>query len=233
MMAIVAALLLRVLPRSDEAKRPLSYRELLISFFRLFIEEPMLRIRGLLAFLIFAAITVLWTPMVLPLSAPPFSLSHTEVGLFGLAGAAGAIAASFAGRWADRGYAQRGTGAALAIMLVSWGLIILLPYSLWALIVGVITIDFGLQATHVLNQTLIYRVRPESRSRLAAGYMIFYAAGCGLGSIASTLVYARAGWTGVCLLGSAISATALLFWALTRHVAHDVGQISHSPRSAA
>jgi predicted MFS family arabinose efflux permease len=103
-------------------------------------------------------------------------------------------------------------------MLASWLPIALLPYSLWGLIIGVVAIDFGLQSVHVANQSLIYRVRPEARSRLTAGYMIFYSIGCGIGSIASTLVYAGAGWSGVCLLGAMISAFALVFWALTRHL---------------
>ncbi len=186
--------------------------------FVLFVEEPVLRIRATLALLIFTAITILWTPMVLPLGAPPFSLSHTEIGLFGLAGAMGAIGAARAGRLADRGRAEHTTGIALAIMLVSWLPIALLPYSLWGLIIGVVAIDFGLQSAHVANQSLIYRVRPEARSRLTAGYMIFYSIGSATGSIASTLVYARAGWNGVCLLGAVISAFALVFWALTRHL---------------
>lgn len=82
----------------------------------------------------------------------------------------------------------------------------LLPYSIWGLIIGVVTIDYGLQAVHVANQSLIYRVRPEARSRLTAGYMISYSIGCATGSIVSTLVYAKAGWTGVSALGAAISA---------------------------
>jgi predicted MFS family arabinose efflux permease len=103
-------------------------------------------------------------------------------------------------------------------MLVSWLPIVLLPYSLWGLIVGIVVIDFGLQAVHVANQSLIYRVRPEAQSRLTAGYMIFYSIGCATGSIVSTLVYAQASWTGVCLLGAAASALALLFWTVTRRL---------------
>jgi predicted MFS family arabinose efflux permease len=192
--------------------------------FTLFVEEPVLRVRAILALLIFMAITILWTPMVLPLGAPPFSLSHTEIGLFGLAGAMGAIGAARAGKLSDRGHAQRTTGIALAIMFVSWLPIALLPYSLWGLIVGVVTIDFGLQSAHVANQSLIYRLRPEARSRLTAGYMIFYSIGCAMGSIISTIVYAQAGWAGVCLLGAAISAAALIFWALTLHLALGVSK---------
>ena len=190
--------------------------------FTLFVEEPVLRIRAILALLIFTAVTILWTPMVMPLSAPPFSLSHTEVGLFGLAGAMGAVGAARAGRLADRGRAQHTTGIALAIMLVSWLPLALLPCSLWGLIIGVVTIDFGLQSVHVANQSLIYRVRPEAGSRLTAGYMIFYSIGCATGSIVSTLVYAQSGWTGVCVLGAAISAVALVFWTLTRHLTPDL-----------
>ena len=156
--------------------------------------------------------------MVLPLSAAPYSLSHTSIGLFGLAGAVGAMGAASAGRLADRGHAQRTTCLALALMLASWLPIVFLRYSLWGLIVGVITIDFGLQSVHVSNQSLIYRVRPEAQSRLTAGYMVCYSIGCGLGSILSTLAYARAGWNGVCALGALLSASALLFWALTRHL---------------
>ena len=57
--------------------------------------------------------------------------------------------------------------------------------------------------------------RPEAQSRLTAGYMVFYSIGSALGSSGSTLVYAQAGWTGVSLLGAAIAAIALAFWAAT------------------
>ena len=92
---------------------------------------------------------------------------------------------------------------------------------LW-LIVGVVAIDFGLSSVNVTNQSMIFRVRPDAQSRLTAGYMIFYSIGCAAGSIVSTVVYAQAGWTGVCALGAAISATALVFWARTRHLTPDV-----------
>ena len=213
---VLTGLLLYVLPRADPARANVSYPRLIASMFKLLAEERVLRVRGTLALFIFAAITMLLTPLVLPLSAAPFMLSHTEVGLFGLAGAAGALGASRAGRAADLGHAQRSTGVALILMLAAWGLIALLPYSLWWLAIGVVVIDFGLQSVHVSSQSLIYQVRPEARSRLAAAYMIFYSIGCAAGSIASTLIYARAGWNGVCIAGASISACALIFWMVTK-----------------
>ncbi|MFJ7353437.1 MFS transporter [Phyllobacterium sp. NPDC097923] len=214
---IIAALLFHLLPRNEVRRTKIAYPKLIRSVFLLFAEESVLRIRAVIAMFIFADITMLLTPLVLPLSAPPFSLSHTQIGLFGLAGAAGALAASRAGRWADRGHAQRTTGIALTIMLLSWLPVAFMQVSLWFLIIGIVTIDFALQAVHVSNQSLIYRVRPEAQSRLTAGYMIFYSIGSAAGSLGSTLVYASAGWTGVSLAGAGISALALMFWAATRH----------------
>ncbi|MEI5681674.1 MULTISPECIES: MFS transporter [unclassified Mesorhizobium] len=212
---IIAALLYKVLPAQEPRDKRMAYPRLIGSLFTLFVEEPVLRIRAIIAMLIFADITTLLTPLVLPLSAPPFSLSHTAIGLFGLAGAAGALGAARAGRWTDRGYGQRTTGIALTLMLVAWLPIALLPHSILWLIAGVLIIDFGLQAVHVTNQGMIYRVRPEAQSRLTAAYMVFYSIGSALGSSLSTMVYAYAGWTGVCLLGAGISALAIAFWAAT------------------
>ena len=215
---LVSGLLWKALPQNVRPAVRIPYPQLIRSVFMLFVEEPVLRIRAVLAMLIFMAITMLLTPMVLPLTAAPFSLSHTQVGLFGLAGAAGGLGAARAGRQADRGRAQRTTGIGLVVMLLSWALIALLPWSIWAMVIGVVTIDFGLQSVHVSNQSLIYRVRPEAQSRLTAGYMIFYSIGSATGSIASTMVYAHAGWNGVCIAGAIISGIALAFWALTRHL---------------
>lgn len=215
---IVAGLLFRSLPRETGPRIQVPYFQLIRSVFTLFLEEPILRVRAVLALLIFASVNTLWTPMVLPLSAPPFLLSHTAIGLFGFAGAMGAAGAASAGRLADRGHAQRTTGIALVIMLVSWLPIALLSRSLWGLIIGVVMIDFALQAVHVSNQSMILRVRPEARSRLTGAYMIFYSIGAGAGAIASTVAFAHAGWLGVCVLGASISGAALVFWLFTRGV---------------
>jgi predicted MFS family arabinose efflux permease len=210
----MAVLLHKALPEQRSGEKN-SYPRLIASLFTLIAQEPVLRIRGVIAMLIFANITTLLTPLVLPLSAPPFSLSHTEIGLFGLAGAAGALGAARAGRWVDRGFAQRTTGVALALMLLAWLPISLLPQSILWLVVGVLVIDFGLQAVHVTNQGMIYRIRPEAQSRLTAVYMVFYSLGSAIGSSSSTMIYAHAGWTGVCLFGATISTLAFAFWAIT------------------
>lgn len=212
----MAIVLCQILPHNEKLKTSISYKQLLRSVFLLFVQEPILRIRAVICLLIFAAFSILWSSLVLPLSAPPLSLSHTVIGLFGLAGVAGALAAARAGHLADRGLGQRTTGVALTILVGSWLPIGFTEHSLWALVVGIIALDLAVQAVHVTNQSMILRVRPEARSRLTAGYMIFYSIGSAAGAISSTSVFAYFGWTGVCLLGASVSAIALLFWMITR-----------------
>jgi predicted MFS family arabinose efflux permease len=215
LMLALAALLVRVLPPGrPTAMAGASYPSLLRSTAALFAAEPLLRERALFAFLIFADLNVFWTSIVLPLSAPPFALSHTTIGLLGIAGFAGALAARNAGRLADLGWGQRTTGLSLMLMLAAWAPIACLQTSLWLVVAGVIMLDFGLQAVHVTSQSLIVAARPDAASRLIGGYMVFYSVGSAAGAIASTMVYAMAGWTGVCMLGAGISAAALLVWVM-------------------
>ncbi|KFZ78393.1 transporter [Amycolatopsis sp. MJM2582] len=206
---VIAIVLYRILPATAPGKT-MNYGRLLRSTLSLFAEEPVFRTRGTLALLIFAAFGTLWSSVALPLSED--GLSHTAIGAFGLAGAAGALAAAPAGRLADRGRARWTTGLALGLLLLSWLPLGFTRTSLWALVVGAILLDLAVQAVHVTSQTLIYPLRPDAGSRLIGGYMIFYSVGSGLGAIGSTAVYAVAGWTGVCLLGAAFSALALVVW---------------------
>lgn len=216
---VTLAVLLRLaLPADRPPTVTTSYRRLLASTVELFARHPLLRVRGMLALLVFAAFSTLWSSVVQPLSSPPWLLTHTEIGAFGLAGAAGAAAAGAAGRWNDRGLAQRTTGTALVLLAVSWLPLASTRQSLWALAVGAVLLDFAVQAVHVTNQSLIYAVRPDAGSRIIGGYMVFYSAGSALGAIGSSTVYAAAGWTGVSALGGAFSCAALLLWATTRRL---------------
>ena len=226
LMLAMSALLAWLLPRHTKTPASESYAAVLRSIPALFLCEPLLRVRAMLALLIFASFSTLWTAMVLPLSAAPLFLSHTEIGLFGLAGMAGALAASGAGRLADRGLGQWTTGIALALLTCSWLLIALLHSSLIALAIGVILLDLSVQAVHVTNQSLIFAARPEARSPLVGGYMVFYSIGSGIGAISATTIYAFVGWFGVSILGAAFSATGLLFWSLTRRI----GQPNEHPQ---
>jgi len=215
LMLTLAVVLWRAVPDIALPRHQDSYLALMGSLFKLFISEPTLRVRGLLALLIFAAFSVLWTAMVLPLSAPPLSLSHTAIGMFGLAGVAGALAARRAGRWADQGLGQRVTGISLGLLTLSWLPISFAETSLIALVGGVILLDFAVQAVHVTNQSIIFTARPDAQSRMVGAYMCFYSVGSALGAVAATQVYALWGWMAVSLLGALISVSAWVLWFVT------------------
>lgn len=215
-MLLLAGLLYRRLPRLPTAPVTLGYLQLVGSMARLLREERVLQIRGILALLMFAAFNIFWSALVLPLSAPPYGYSHTAIGAFGLVGVVGALGAAGAGRWVDKGRGQAITAMALLVLLLAWWPLSLMPVSLWALALGIVLLDLGGQALHVSNQSMILRLRPEAHSRLVGLYMLFYAAGSGMGAIATTAVYARAGWNGVCVLGAATCGVAVVFWWTSR-----------------
>ncbi|BBV60573.1 MFS transporter [Klebsiella quasipneumoniae] len=216
MMLLMTGVVWKVMPSPSKQSQPQksTYLSLLKSVFQLYITEPQLRKRGILALLIFAAFSMLWTTMVMPLTA--LSLSHTQAGMFGLAGLAGVLAASRAGKWADQGWAQRTTGLALALLALSWLPIAYVETSLLWLLVGVIALDFAVQAVHVSNQSLIIAARPAAASRLVGAYMCFYSLGSAAGAIVATQLYSHWGWQAVCLAGAAVSACAFLVWSGSR-----------------
>lgn len=203
------------LPPLPATSPELSYGQLLLSMGQLLRRQPVLQIRGVLAMLLFAAFNIFWNALVLPLSAAPYHFSHTAIGAFGLLGVVGALAASGAGRLADRGLGQYVTGLALILLLLAWLPLAWLPWSLSALMIGIVLLDLAGQAIHVINQNMIFNLPLAAHSRLVGCYMLFYSAGSGLGALGGTRMYAEYGWNGVCLTGAMVSALALLFWLLT------------------
>lgn len=214
--AALALLLLvalwRLLPQQPPAATSLRYRALLVSMLDLLMHHRVLQIRGVIALLMFAAFSIFWSALVLPLRAAPYAFSHAQIGAFGLVGVIGALGAARAGKLADQGYGQQTTGMAWLLLLIAWVPLALMAHSIWALVIGIVLLDLAGQAIHVTNQSMIFSADSSAHSRLVACYMLFYAVGSGVGAIAATSIYAFAGWVGVCLLGALVSLSGLLFW---------------------
>ena len=214
-MVFMAVLLRRALPRHHKPVN-LSYGRLLLSIFTLFRDEPVLRLRSLLGAASFATFSVLWTSMAFLLAGPAYGFAPATIGLFGLAGAAGALAASSAGRLADQGKGDWVTGGGLCVLLLSWLPLAFAGRSLVALVFGVLLLDLAVQAIHISNQAAIYRIRPEARNRLTAGYMTSYFIGGAAGSLLSAAAYSHFQWLGVMAVGGAFSLLGALAWWVDR-----------------
>ncbi len=211
MMTLLAAFIWRnlpQLPRSDSGNG----WQMMQSLWQTLLRNPVLQLRGMLALLMFASFNIFWNALVLLLRDPPWQLSHGQIGALGLAGVIGVLTASRAGRWADRGLAQRTSGVALSLLLLSWLPLWLGAGSLWWLISGILLLDAAGQALHVTSQQLIFASQPDAGGRLIAGYMLFYSVGSGLGALLSTQAYVLGGWSAVCLCGAAVSLLALVIW---------------------
>ena len=162
-----------------------------------------------------AGFTVLWTSIAFLLDSH-YGYGTGVIGLFGLAGIAGALAAPLAGRWADRGHGALVFTLFLAAIAASWGLLALGRSSIVALIAGIVLLDLGVQGAQVSNQAVIYRLRPDARSRLTTAYMVAFYLGGVVGSLLSATVYEAAGWGATCIVGAAIAVAALALWTAIR-----------------
>ncbi|MBW9398302.1 MULTISPECIES: MFS transporter [Leclercia] len=211
LMVVMALALWRGLPKV-KSETHLNYPQLLGSVFSLFIKDKLLRTRALLGCFTFANFSILWTSMAFLLASPPFNYSEGVIGLFGLAGAAGALGARPAGGLADKGKSHLTTTVGLVMLLLSWAAIWYGHVSVLALIIGILVLDLTVQGVHITNQTVIYRVKPDARNRLTAGYMTSYFIGGAAGSLISASAWQHAGWTGVCAVGAVMALLNLLVW---------------------
>lgn len=178
--------------------RAVSYKEALRSLLRLAVEQPLLREAAAVGFLAFAAFSSFWTNLTFLLGTPHYKMGAGVAGSFGVVGAAGALAAMFAGRHADRRGARWVIGLGLGIVTAGYMVLWVGGYYIAGLVVGVIVIDIGQQTLQIGNQTRIFSLVEGARSRVNTIYMIVYFLGGAAGSAISTAAWLRWQWNGVC-----------------------------------
>jgi predicted MFS family arabinose efflux permease len=161
--------------------------------------QPVLRWRGLIGACAFGSFSAFWTTVSFLLARPPYDFNQLEIGLFALAGAAGALLSAFGGRHIDRRPRLRWPALAL-------------------LVAGTLFMDAAVQSSNLLGQSVIYGLLPQARSRITAVYMTTMFIGGALGSWAGAHAYERWGWAGACVAAAAFPALGLLCWlAAGRH----------------
>jgi predicted MFS family arabinose efflux permease len=213
-MALVGVASWKRLPRFQPTTT-LSYGALLGSLVQLWKQHPALRRATVAQGILAIGFSAFWSTLAIMLHGAPFHLGSAAAGAFGLAGAAGAIAAPLAGRIADR----RGPelvirlGAILAaasFVAMSLATQLSTQTQLVVLVIGTIGFDLGVQAALVSHQTIVYSIDPGARSRLNAllftGMFLGMSAGAALGSLA----LGHLGWPGVLGLATLTSLIALV-----------------------
>jgi predicted MFS family arabinose efflux permease len=196
------------LPRS-QAPLAIGYGPLVRSMAGLWRELPALRLAAMTQALLFAAFSAFWTILALHLETPAFGLGAAAAGLFGVLGLSGIGAAPVAGRVADRAGPHGPVFLGAVLVLLAWGV-----FGVWnsvaGLVCGVVLLDAAVQGALVSNQSIIYALRPEARSRLNTLFMGTMFFGGALGSSVAVWAWRHGGWGLVCVLGAALAGGAVV-----------------------
>lgn len=181
-----------------------TYRELMSSMWYYVKTQPVLREASIINFLAFSILSAFWTTMVLFLANPPFSFQTLQIGLFGIAGAAGALAAPLVGKLSSGKNPRRNLLTGLILQLLSIAAFYFTGTHLYLFVAGIILIDIGQQAIHVTNQTRIYALLPEARNRLNTVFMSVSFVGASFGSALGLWLWDKGQWPLFCLGTTAV-----------------------------
>jgi predicted MFS family arabinose efflux permease len=192
-----------------------SYGQLIQSLFTLIKTQPVLREATLINVFSFAQFGAFWTTMVLLLSDVPFHFNSAEIGLFGIVGASGALAAPLVGRLGDKGNSRIAVGYGCLLLLVSFIIYYFSAESVIGIIIGIVLMDIGIQGVHISNQTRVYSLLPEARNRLNTVFMSFSFLGTAAGSAYGLLLWKLGGWHAVTIGCAVLALLSLLVYGLT------------------
>ncbi len=216
--ALFAAVAARALPRFHPTTH-LRYAALLASSLQLWRRHAPLRRAALAQGLLAVGFSAFWSTLAVMLHGSEWHLGSAAAGAFGLAGAAGALAAPLAGKLADtRGpelVTRLGASlAAAAFLAMALGGLLPMQWQLWAIGLGALAFDLGVQATLIAHQTIVYGLEPAARSRLNALFFTAMFIGMSCGAALGSLALAQWGWSGVMTLAfvAALGALAVRLW---------------------
>lgn len=207
--AAFVPMIYRAMPKL-QPKQELKYGEAIRSLWTLFRTEPTLREAGIVGGLVFGSFSCFWTTLAFLLQAH-YGFGPGVAGTFGVIGVAGAMVAPFAGRMADR-LGSRAVVTVAGIVLTSSYLWLWLTeraplhvaVHMAGLVIGVIVLDIGAQMMQLGNQTRIFGLDAEARSRVNTVYMTMYFIGGAVGSALASWTWSRWQWDGVCGLALAL-----------------------------
>lgn len=210
--ALIGLLMWRVLPRF-EIHSNLTYPQLMKSMAHLWKRYPALRRAAFAQGFLSIAFSAFWSTLAVMLLAH-YQMGSAVAGGFGIAGAAGALAAPLAGGLADKFGAEKVTQMGAALVTVSFALMFLLPAlpphgQLILIAISAVGFDLGLQSSLVAHQNLVYGLEPQARGRLSALLFTGVFIGMSLGSVLGSKLYVIAVWSGVVTLAVITGAIAL------------------------
>lgn len=189
----------------------MSYPQVFQSMGQLLKQERRLVLRSLIGGFVFAAMSILFSTIALLLTSETYQLPDVLVGVIPLIGVFGALSTQYVGKLADRGHTTLLTWTGCAIMAISWYFLYLGGQYLLNYIIGYGLINLGLAVVHSSNQNIIFRIRPDAKSRINSIYMTMYFIGGACGSALGVYAWHHGGWNMSCLVGILLVLGAAIF----------------------
>lgn len=217
-LALIAVVWLR-LP-ALAGRKAISYGSLLGSLWTLFKTEPTLRAACVTGFLMFGSYSAFWGALAGLLALPPYRFGSDISGEFGFVAIVGLLLSPMIGRMVDHHgpRAVLATGALslfIAFLFVAGSAETIVP-----LIAGAILIDFGSRAGVVANQSRIYALSAEARSRLNTVFMTAFFLGGSVGTAVASELVAKLDWIGLAITGGGFALAAFVAHRATAKCGH-------------
>ncbi|MBQ9678004.1 MAG: MFS transporter [Prevotella sp.] len=209
LMLIGLLVTLRMMPQVSQTFHG-TYRQLMHTVGSIFVSHSRIRLYSLRPAMSFASMLCIWSCMAFHLAQPPFHAGSDAVGMLGLCGVLGAIAASGVGKHVQKAGILRLSVIGSCLQVVAWMSAWLWGDTYAGLIIAITLADIGAQCLQVSNQSASLQLFPEATNRVNTIFMTTMFIGGSFGTFCSGLGWSMAGWTGVCVVG-AIFASASLF----------------------
>ncbi len=193
--------------------RPLfhgTYRQLMRSVGRIFIHHPRIRLYSLRPALGFGSVLSVWSCLAFHLAEPPFEAGSDMVGMLGLCGVVGAVAASGVGKYVPRVGILRMSVIGASCQLSAWIVVYIFGDTYGGIIAAIILADIGAQCQQISNQSGSLQELPEATNRVNTIFMTTLFTGGSLGTLLSGIGWSHNGWTGVCFVGASFAILSLL-----------------------
>ena len=214
-MLICLAVTLKMLPVMRPSFKG-SYPQLMRTVGEIFFSHPNIRLYSLRASCSFASMMSIWSCMAFHLSGSPFNAGSDKVGLLGLCGIAGAMAASGVGKYIPRFGILRFSTFGSVFQLLAWGIALLFGGFYAGLALAIILVDIGAQCQQLSNQSGCLKEVPHASNRANTIFMTSLFIGGSVGTFCSGAIWPHWGWHGVCCVGILFATLSLIISAYER-----------------
>lgn len=215
LMLVCAIVVLKVLPDIRPTFQG-KYADLMKSLFLLIKDYPALRIYSIRAALAFGSFLAMWSCLAFKMGQAPFYANSDVIGILGLCGIAGALTASFVGKYVKTVGIRNFNFIGCGLIILSWASLYFCGNSYVGIIAGVILIDIGMQCIQLSNQTSIFEICPSASNRVNTIFMTTYFIGGSLGTFLAGSCWQMWQWAGVAGIGVTLTIISLAITVFTK-----------------